>query len=202
MKINRGAEILLAPASFHKIEKLYAAMQEEYDRLAGTLGFSCLGCPDNCCDSFFLHHTYAEWAYLRAGFSNLPAASRDRVTARAWEYVRRAEAALGMGERPRIMCPLNEEGLCVLYTHRMLICRLHGLPAKMIQPDGRALHFPGCFRCQELTGDTDPLALDRTDFLRRMAGIELELRKALPGLLPKTKLTLAQMIVKGPPRCP
>ena len=202
MKNNKSREILLSKESSKKIEKLYAGMEEGYDRLAKTLGFSCQGCPDNCCDSFFLHHTYSEWAYLWAGFRNLPAEAKDRVMERAREYVLKAETALGMGERPRIMCPLNEEGLCVLYKNRMLICRLHGVPAKMRQPDGRTLHFPGCFRCQELAGDTDLPTLDRTDFLGQMVSIELELRDTLPGILPKTKMTLAQMIVKGPPCCP
>jgi len=193
-------EIFLGPELSEKLAQLYAAMEQEYDRLAQAMDFSCRGCPDNCCDSYFLHYTYAEWAYIWQGLRSLPLETRERIKARAGIHLLEGEKSLAMGERPRQMCPFNEQGSCMLYAHRMIICRLHGVPATLTQPNGRQLDFPGCFRCQELmAGKEEVPFLDRTEFLRDMALIELELRSSQSRTLPKTKLTLAQMIVMGPP---
>ena len=73
-----------------------------------------------------------------------------------------SEKMLSQGERPIVMCPLNDDGLCSLYKHRMMICRLHGVPSSMTRPDGQKMEFPGCFRCQEIVADQDVDHLDRT----------------------------------------
>jgi hypothetical protein len=182
------------------VAELYRDMEEAYDQTAKALDFSCSGCPDNCCDSYFLHHTYTEWAYLWHGLRTLEEGQLHNITARAAQYVNATDAALARGERPIIMCPLNREGLCSLYSYRLMICRLHGVPATFTRPDGQKLDFPGCFRCQEqISGDNSLTALDRTQFFRRLVELEIGLLGHKRMTAPKVKLTIAQMIVMGPP---
>ena len=106
---------------------------------------------------------------------------------------------LSQGERPTVMCPLNEGGRCTLYNHRLMICRLHGVPSAMTRPDGKKLEFPGCFRCQKIVGDRDVVHLDRTRMYQRLVQLEMEWLGPKRTILPKLKLTIAQMIVKGAP---
>ncbi len=176
-------------------------MEEAYDLAAAKLSFSCTGCPDNCCDSYFLHHTYLEWAYLWEGMAQLAEEKREEIVQRAAAYVVGVERALAAGERPRVMCPLNEKGRCVLYGHRLMICRMHGVPSAMTRPDGKRLTFPGCFRCQEVVAGYAGEApeVERTDFYRRLVALEHELLGPRRHFLPRAKMTIAQMLVKGPP---
>jgi len=84
-----------------------------------------------------------------------------------------------------------------------MICRLHGVPAAFTRPDGRKMEFPGCFRCQEHVARLDDArTLDRTPFYRRL--VELETRLLGPGRMirPRLRLTIAQMIIMGPPELP
>ena len=194
-----ASELILTSEFAQKVEDLYRDMESAYDRTAKNLEFSCSGCPDNCCDSYFLHHTYTEWAYLWYGLKKLDENRVQSITEKASEYVVKAEASLARGERPIIMCPLNSEGLCTLYPFRMMICRLHGVPATFTRPDGRKLSFPGCFRCQEHISGNSFTPLDRTGFFQRLVNLELELLGQRRSTAPRVRLTIAQMIVKGPP---
>ena len=193
-------EIVLTPEFAQQVADLYHDMESAYDRTAKSLDFSCSGCPDNCCDSFFLHHTNTEWAYLWHGLKTLDDKQLKEITEKATRYVIESEASLAKGERPTIMCPLNSEGLCALYQYRMMICRLHGVPATFTRPDGQQIHSPGCFRYQEnISTENPPEPLDRTQFFQRLVNLELELLGNKRRSAPKVKLTIAQMIVKGPP---
>jgi len=198
-------EILLPPELSARLAEIYTTMQLEYDRIAGQIGLACTGCPDNCCDSYFLHYTYAEWAYLWEGLRMLDQDEIDRITNRAVQYREQSRKILARRERPRLMCPLNEDGLCALYNHRMMICRMHGIPASMTRPDGKVLRFPGCFRCQEIVADKyqheeDAPVMDRTQLLGKMAELESVLLGGKRHLFPKVKRTIADMIADGPPR--
>lgn len=199
-------EVLLPEPLLAELEDIYDKLQQEYDRVASELNFSCAGCPDNCCDSYFLHHTYAEWAYLWMGFKRLEPERREELVERAKDWLRQCEEAAGRGERPQVMCPLNEQGLCVLYQHRLLVCRTHGVPASLTRPDGHTLRFPGCFRCQEevdaRVAEGKPPQVERTPLLRRFALLENMLLQQRRHLVPKVKMTLAEMLVKGPPTLP
>ena len=196
----KTAEVILRSEFAKEVAVLYHDMETAYDRTAKALDFSCSGCPDNCCDSYFLHHTYTEWAYLWQGLKTLDAGQLQTINEKATQYVVASEAALVRGKRPVIMCPLNMDGLCSLYPYRLMICRLHGIPATFTRPDGKKLEFPGCFRCQELVSPDKSLTpLDRTQFFRRLVELELELLGHKRMVAPKVKLTIAQMIVKGPP---
>lgn len=182
-----------------KLATLYADMDAAYTAAAASVGLSCAGCAENCCVSYFQHHTHVEWLYLHAGLDALPASRRQAYVARAEENVARSREALARGEMPRVMCPVNDDGLCGLYGHRLMICRLHGVPNVLIGGGG-VREFPGCGPCQRLTaGSSMGKAMDRTPLLRRLAGLEMELWGAKAGRPPKVDLTLAEMILAGPP---
>lgn len=183
-----------------KIADLYSRMEQAYDLVAQQLDFTCQGCPDNCCDSYFLHHTYAEWAYLWVGLMEFEPERRKGIEIRAAGYAAACEAALARGERPQLMCPLNEKGRCSLYLHRLMICRMHGVPASLTFPNGKVQKFPGCFRCQEIVGDRQAvLTVERASLFRELVALEQELLGEKQGQLPKLKKTIAEMILAGPP---
>lgn len=184
-----------------RLAKLYERMAEAYDLVAKELAFTCEECPDNCCDSFFLHHTLIEWAYLWRGLQELPPESLHKIKTRAKSYLEEATGSMAKGERPQVMCPLNDDGLCSLYHHRLMICRMHGVPAKITRPDGQSMQFPGCFRCQELTVGLDEVPeVDRTELYQELAELERQLVESTGKARPRIKMTIAEMIVNGPPR--
>jgi hypothetical protein len=199
-------EIILSPAMSRELADIYTTMEQRYDRTASEIGLGCAGCPDNCCDSYFLHHTYCEWAYLWEGIQALDDQTRQRITLRSQQYVAESRKILARGERPNLTCPLlNDAGRCSLYAHRLMICRLHGVPAAMTRPDGRTLKFPGCFRCQETVREKyerekEVPFMDRTELLGKIAALESELLGGKRHLFPKVRRTIAEMIAAGPPR--
>jgi hypothetical protein len=170
----KTAEVVLKHEVLKQVAELYQDMEAAYDQTAKTFDFSCSGCPDNCCDSYFLHHTYTEWAYLWYGLRTL--------------------------EESQLQNILNSDGRCSLYSYRLMLCRLHGVPATFTRPDGQKLDFPGCFRCQEhLAADNSVAPLDRTQFFKRLVGLEIGLLGHKRMTAPRVKLTIAQMVAKGPP---
>ncbi len=184
-----------------KVAAVYVEIQDMYDEVSSALDFTCEGCPDNCCDSYFLHHTYTEWAYLWEGLELLGAEKVAEIEARATAYIIAVKKAEAIGERPQAMCPLNEDGLCLPYQHRLLICRLHGVPAAMTRPDGQRMDFPGCFRCQELVGENiEGPRMDRTKIFQKFIAIEMEWLGVKRQVLPKVKKSIAEMILSGPPQ--
>jgi hypothetical protein len=191
----------LDPPLAQQLAALYARMEEAYDRTAMVLDFSCAGCPDNCCDSYFTHHTYIEWAYLWQGLAAMPAAQLAACRQRAADHEEESQRLLAQGRRPQFMCPLNEQGLCALYANRLMICRLHGIPSSLTRPDGRRLQFPGCFRCQEVVNQRARApVLDRTNLLQQLIKLEVAWLGPRRPLLPKVKMTIARMILEGPPQ--
>ncbi|MCG6928910.1 MAG: hypothetical protein LJE64_00020 [Desulfofustis sp.] len=198
-------ELRLIGGLILQLEQLYRDMEAAYDTVAGQLDHSCDGCPDNCCDSYFLHHTYIEWAYLWHGVEALPDARRRQILERAARYQEDSSLLIGNGRRPKLMCPLNDDGRCTMYKHRLMVCRTHGVPASMIRPDGKKLSFPGCFRCQELVESRGLAAaefpvMERTGLLRRLVILEHEFLEGRRHLAPKVRRTIASMLVEGPPR--
>jgi len=198
-------EIVLSLEQSQQLAKIYADMEEGYDQVAAQVGLRCQGCSDNCCDSYFLHHTYAEWAYLWEGLRELAVGEREKIVARAERYVEESREQLARQQRPQIRCPLlRDDGLCGLYHHRLLVCRMHGIPATMTRPDGQSMRFPGCFRCQEIveekySSEAEVPLMDRTALFRRMVGLESELLGKKRSTAPRVRLTIAEMIVQGPP---
>lgn len=196
-------ELVLDQALVLRLQAIYQKMEDDYDEVAQVVGLQCTDCPDNCCDSYFLHHTYAEWAYLWLGLRMLPESLLDRLRDQARQYLAKSAEVLARGERPQIMCPLNENGRCLVYAHRLMVCRTHGVPAKMRRPDGRVMTFPGCFRCQEIVaGRQDEVlpVVDRTPMLRQLVLVEKNLLESQQQLFTKVKMTIAEMVVAGPPQ--
>lgn len=192
---------ILPPQFAARMAELYDRMEQAYDIVARQLDFSCDGCPDNCCDSYFLHHTYAEWAYLWVGLLELDAARLQTIANRAAEYAAASQQALARDERPDAMCPLNEAGRCILYHHRLMICRMHGVPSSLTFPNGKIQKFPGCFRCQEIVAGRAAIpTVERAPLLRGLVAMEQELLGDQQDALPKVKKSIADMILLGPPR--
>lgn len=197
-------EVKLTDNQTERIRQIYEEMEREYEEVATQLQFSCDGCPDNCCDSYFQHHTFVEWGYLWQGFRQLPKNQQAAILERSQLYISTCDQALSRKEQPLVMCPLNVEGRCTLYSHRLMVCRTHGVPASMQRPDGQRLRFPGCFRCQELVKknyghESEVPHTQRTLLLRKLAMLENELLEGKRHLHPRLKLTIAQMLVNGPP---
>ena len=199
--------MVLNPVLIGQLEELYADMEAAYDDVAKQLDHSCNGCPDNCCDSYFLHHTYIEWAYLWHGIEALPDDRRAQILDRATRYEADSGRLISNGQRPKLMCPLNDNGRCSLYRYRLMVCRTHGVPASMVRPDGKKLTFPGCFRCQELVDrqkldESEVPVMGRTELLRRLVLLEQEFVEGRRHLAPKVKRSIASMLLKGPPEIP
>ena len=175
------------------IARLFAAMDADYQRAAQSHGFICAGCDDNCCRTRFYHHTLVEYLYLHQGLNALAAAERGRLAARA------AQVAASMAAEPPepVMCPLNEQGRCVLYAHRPMICRLHGIPHLLRRPDGRRQEGPGCGDFDRQCGAAAQPLLDRTPLYSVLAELERELRRRL-GFGGKIRMTIAQMVIEKP----
>lgn len=177
------------------LQALFGRMDGAYEETANALGFRCGGCADNCCLTLFFHHTLAEFLYLREGFLRLDKDLQSRLTdgaARVNDAVARIKAE---GRTPRVMCPLNLEGRCVLYARRPMICRLHGIPHVFRHPSGKVLSGPGCHVCESLPRAPGRMTLDRTSFYRDMALLEQRLRAAT-GFCGKIRMTVAEMVGK------
>lgn len=183
------------PANFViEAARLFTNMDEAFELAAGKAGFVCKGCEDNCCRTLFYHHTLMELLYLRSGLAAVPPVMQHRLKVRAAEVHRQMNALVRRGETARVMCPLNEKGRCVLYAHRPMICRLHGIPYELRRPDGRMPTGPGCDDYYIQCGHSNRVRLDRTPLYTAMADFERRLREQL-GFIRKIKLTVAEMII-------
>jgi Fe-S-cluster containining protein len=197
-KSNRTASV----GTFGKLAKLYKNMADSYSKTAEEAGLSCADCKDNCCYSYFQHHTYIEWAYLWKGLNALPDEKREYFIQRAQDVVAQYDEAIAKKERPHVMCPLNEEGLCGLYDHRLMICRMHGTKNLMILPNGEQRYFQGCYRFREQVEGMDEFMipmLNRTPFYQELAQLEMKYAGTALQTAPRVNLTLAEMIVQGQP---
>lgn len=178
-----------------EVQQLFAKMDAAYGNTAVMTGFVCNGCEDNCCQTRFYHHTLLELIYLRSALTALPPALRNRIEKHAEAVCRQMAVLQRHGELVRVMCPLNEQGLCILYAHRPMICRLHGIPHGLYRPDGRILAGPGCDAYYVQCGHSNDAHLDRTPLYTAMADLERRLRGRL-GFDRKIKLTVAEMIIE------
>ncbi|MBF0482841.1 MAG: hypothetical protein HQK81_15130 [Desulfovibrionaceae bacterium] len=194
MKPIASKKILL-----RRLGGLYARMDAAYAEAAARLGLDCSGCATNCCGGFFQHHTYIEWLYLAQGLAELPDDQRARFLAKAAANVEQAKAMTAQGLLPEIMCPLNEDGRCALYGHRLMICRLHGVPNILRSPRG-VREFRGCHRARvRVSAGAPEQAMDRTPLYRDLAALEMALLGAKARSLPRVDLTIAEMLNHGPP---
>lgn len=181
-----------------RLAALYAKMGKAFDKAAPE-GFTCEGCQQNCCVSYFQHHTHIEWYYLWEGLKALPEAKQAEYLARARENVDRTREALARGEVPKVMCPVNEDGKCGLYEHRMMICRMYGVPNVLLGRSGLR-QFPGCPVCMEKVEGREHERVDRTPLYRELVELEMDFLGSRRNQIPRVDMTLSEMIVAGPPR--
>ena len=179
---------------FNNLKSLYAKMDQAYDEVAEAYDFHCSGCSDNCCLTRFFHHTLVEFLFLRKGFADLDEDVQEEIRIRAADVNEKVKQAEDSGNVPRIMCPLNINGLCALYECRPMICRLHGIPHEFAHPIKNKILGPGCHEFEAQCGHEKYLAFNRTPFYQQMALLERRIREK-SGINDKFKKTVAQMLV-------
>ncbi len=179
----------------NELKQLYARMDQRYDEIADTYGFQCSGCADNCCLTRFFHHTLVEFLFLRKGFADLDEHVRGEVSHQASDVNEKILQVESGGQVPRVMCPLNRKGLCILYEYRPMICRLHGIPHEFLHPVRDKIIGSGCHEFEAQCGQKKYLAFNRTPFYREMARLEQCVR-GVAGINEKFKKTVAQMLVE------
>lgn len=176
------------------MKTLYEGMERDYVPVARHYGFSCKGCTDNCCTQRFFHYTWAEYYYLLEGLRQSGETLKKEIVLKAGKVVSAyAEEKDPLDPAP-IMCPVNFDGLCALYSHRPMICRMHGLPHRVRNPKGQETRGSGCAPFNERAGKVD-WTLNRTPHYTTLARMEAELRarRKLSGNL---RLTTAEMIMR------
>ncbi|BCR05601.1 hypothetical protein DESUT3_26700 [Desulfuromonas versatilis] len=115
--------------------QLVARVDELCARIVGEFSaqIACRRGCDACCRHLALFQVEA--AALALALEELGGARADHI---------RARAAAASPEGP---CPLLEDGACLLYAARPLICRTHGLPLLSTGEQGQKVDFcPENFR--------------------------------------------------------
>ena len=181
-----------------KLENLFLSMNEKYDEAASYYDFHCHGCDENCCMTLFHHHTYLEFFYLKEGFDILSSELKKLIYERARENCRNKRESDQKTVPARTMCPANFEGKCVVYYHRPMICRLHGIPSEWSFPYktgvNRTVISSGCEEFTRQCRKKDYFKFDRTPFYHQMSRLENQLKENF-GFKQKIKKTVAEIIV-------
>jgi Fe-S-cluster containining protein len=178
-----------------RLQTVYRSMDSQYQKISDCYGFECTGCDENCCRTRFHHYTLAEYLYLHQGYDLLDTTTRREIRDRA-DAVQAARSLVGDdGEGQRKMCPLNAHDRCLLYTHRPMICRLHGIPHELRKPGQSGIQGPGCQMFAEAHAKDAYIAFDRTPLYARMADLERSLRQAL-NFTVRLKMTVADMFAR------
>jgi Fe-S-cluster containining protein len=197
------------------VESVMTCMEQAYDEIASHCGFICRGCEESCCRTLFYHHTYAEFMFLEVGLKSLRKQDLEQVLERAVAVQTGLDEVLGGSAvgPPRAMCPLNQSGRCLLYAHRPMICRLHGIPHTFKRPDGQEVAGPGCHRFDALSAEAasaetpssvafnfgavddaeSSRRLDRTPHYQRLAQVEQQLRSRIDAPI-RLNMTLAEWL--------
>lgn len=179
-----------------RLKILYADMDRKYKTVADHYGFDCQGCEDNCCQTRFYHHTVVEFLYLRDGYYSLDESVRHEACRRARQdrMIPDLLPENTKGQR-RSICPLNTRQRCILYAHRPMICRLHGI-AYLVHPPGKPVQQgSGCAAFDRIGQRDIHIRFDRTPHYTALAALELELKKAV-GFSQKFKMTISEMMLK------
>ncbi len=163
-----------------RLAELYDTIDSTYKAVIDQAGFSCAGCDGvKCCTVDLVLHTSIEMLYLRRGFNTLESPIRAEIAQRSDQIVRyKRQNSVGEEYRSAV-CAANFDGLCSLYQHRPMICRLAGIPHIIFRPDGRAIESGGCTRYeQDVRPGCPDLQVDRTPFYRKLAQMEMEMIEA------------------------
>jgi len=168
-------------------------MDKAFDKAASHYGFKCNGCENNCCKSFFYHHTYIEKDYLLSKANDFTLEEKIALKKSAESYL-----AIVLSDNTELkkkpLCPLNKNEHCSLYKVRPMICRLHGIPHHLSIPGKDITKNPGCDAGASFFNSTSYYSFDRIPYYQEMARIEKEYRQkfAKPG---KIKQTIAHMLL-------
>lgn len=177
-----------------KLNEIYKEIDKAYADAADYYGFSCEGCEQNCCDTVFYHYTLIEFFGLIEGFEKLDDERKAESLRRAEEYLRTLNRYRGREHEVKILCPLNYDGLCALYEHRPLICRIHGLPGAFKHPGKGTRSFPGCKRFEDINKMERKVVIDRTQYYSQIATLESQLRRQMDYMM-KFQKTIAEMLL-------
>jgi Fe-S-cluster containining protein len=177
-----------------KLSDLFTQMDTAYDTVADAYGFHCRGCTDNCCYSRFYHHTLLEYIYLNRGLDTLDDAHKKAILARAEQVVAINREEDRTGVPNKVMCPLNEDGMCQLYMHRPMVCRLHGMAHELCKPGLPPAKSPGCDLFTEQTRGVEYIPFDRTPLYVSLAQLERDFRLKT-GMTDRLKHTIAEMLL-------
>ncbi len=182
---------------FERLATLYGEMDSSYGNAAAYYGFDCKGCIENCCLTRFYHHTHIEYLYLLEGLSSLAQEKQIKATKKAVDYNKKAIEYDVKKKQVRQMCPLNFDGLCILYNYRPMICRLHGVSHELKKPGRDIVYSPGCGEFTRQCESKRYFRFDRTPFYIKMAQLEKDLTLKF-GFTTKFKRTIAQMLADDP----
>jgi Fe-S-cluster containining protein len=134
--------------------KNYHALVHRVDSLCGEIlrtygdSITCRKGCDECC-----RHISVFWVEA----VNLARAAGDLPKEQSEVLLTRAESLAG-----KDVCPLLHEGACLLYDHRPIICRTHGLPILIRQgADVQVDYCPRNFQNVETLPGNMILDLDR-----------------------------------------
>ncbi|MEW5746587.1 MAG: YkgJ family cysteine cluster protein [Nitrospirota bacterium] len=185
-RMDREQQLQRLGEIFRAIDAIYGAAMRHYR-------FSCEGCDDNCCVTKFHHHTLIEELYLAEGLALLDEQKRQELLSRAGDVTKIHRAS---PEDVRVMCPLNDGGLCIVYEHRPLICRIHGVPYEMHKQNMSIDYGIGChrFMAEKVEEGLKYFPLNRTMFYVEIAKVEKEAR-ALLGYTGDYRKTTAEMVL-------
>ena len=148
-----------------RVSKTCRVIQERYaDQIS-----CCKGCAGNCC-RIHLSIYAIEAITLAYALKKLP---RDLA-----RHIRRKAANTSCFSP----CPLLEDGACLMYASRMLICRTHGLP---IRTEYRGRHSIGfCQKnFQTLNPIPDDAVMDLDELNTDLATLNREFVEAYNGPL-------------------
>ncbi len=160
-----------------RLAELYQNIDSTYEAVVDEVGFSCGGCDGVlCCTVDLSLHTLIEMLYLRRGLNSLGTSRQQTILQRCRQMVQdKQEDPRGTAYRSAV-CALNFEGLCSLYEFRPMICRLAGVPHLIARPDATTVESGGCVRYEnEILPQYPGTRIDRTQFYRDMAAIEMEI---------------------------
>ncbi len=178
-----------------RLFRIYSGIDDAFREAADHYGFSCDGCEDNCCRTVFYHYTLIEYFGLLEGFDRLPARIRDESMRKGRAYLDKLAQGRGGEEGLDLMCPLNFDGLCRIYEHRPLICRIHGFPGRFDHPAKGSQRFTGCKVFNETCSKEWTHLIDRTPFYVGYPDIEGRLRRALNHTA-RFRKTIAEMLIE------
>jgi len=181
---------------FERISRLYSDMDKAYSEAAHYYAFHCKGCDRNCCEERFYHYTGAEHIFLAYGLASLGQEAKAGIFSRADEVMRQYQMHDASHQAGRAICPLNLEGLCLLYGYRPMICRLQGIAHYIKKPGQPQKSGPGChvFNEKILPENLFDFSFDHTPFYSEMAAIEIEIRNR-SNYKGRYKKTVAEMLL-------